>query len=45
VSSPINGNFNYSGGWNGMLLSITGDGFGAPIDHLDVNYVSLSIEP
>ena len=45
VSSPINGNFNYSGGWNGMLLSITGDGFGASIDHLDVNYVSLSIEP
>jgi len=45
VSSPINGNFNYSGGWNGMLLSITGDGFGASIDHLDVNYVYLSIEP
>jgi hypothetical protein len=45
VGSPVNGNFNYSGGWNGMLLSITGDGFGAPIDHLDVNYVYLSIEP
>lgn len=45
VSSPVNLQFNYSGGWNAMMLSITGDGFGHPIDLLDVNYVYLRIEP
>jgi hypothetical protein len=45
VGEPYNPQFNYSGGWNGMLLSITGDGFGGTIDLLDVNYVYLSIEP
>ena len=45
VGAPYNQQFNYSGGWNGMLLSITGDGFGGTIDLLDVNYVYLSIEP
>ena len=45
VSTPYNQQLNYSGGWNGMLLSITGDGFGGTIDLLDVNYVYLTIEP
>lgn len=45
VPSPYNSQLNYSGGLNGMYLSITGDGFGGAIDLLDVNYVYLSIEP
>jgi hypothetical protein len=45
VGTPMNQSFNYAGGWNSMLLSITGDGFGDPIDLMDVNYVWLSVEP
>jgi hypothetical protein len=36
---------NYVGGWNSMLLSITGDGYGGAIDLMDVNYVYLTIAP
>ncbi len=36
---------NYSGGWNSMYLSVTGDGWGDPIDPIDVNYVYLTIQP
>ena len=45
VGTPLNQQLNYAGGWNEILLSITGDGFGGTIDLLDVNYVYLSIEP
>jgi hypothetical protein len=45
VTTPYNQQLNYSGGWNGLLLSITGDGFGGAIDLLDVNYLFLTIEP
>jgi hypothetical protein len=43
--APYNAQLDYAGGWNAMLLSITGDGFGGTIDLLDVNYLKLSIEP
>jgi len=45
VPSPLNQSFNYTGGFNSMLLSITGDGLGGAIDVMDVNWVYLSIEP
>ena len=45
VSPPLNQQLNYTGGWNGMLTSIIGDGFGRTTDLLDVNYVILSNEP
>lgn len=43
-SGIIGQNFDYSGYWNSMLFSITGDGFGGLIDLLDVNYVFLRVQ-
>jgi len=44
VGAPQNANFNYSGGWNGMMMSITGDGFGGAIDLLEVNWIKLTVQ-
>jgi hypothetical protein len=35
--------FNYGGGWNSVLFSITGDGFGGPIDLMDVSWIRLEV--
>ncbi|MEO7730094.1 MAG: fibronectin type III domain-containing protein [Kofleriaceae bacterium] len=42
---PFGSQLSYNGTFNSMLLGITGDGFGGPIDILDVNWIALSIEP
>jgi hypothetical protein len=44
VTSPLNAQLNYSGGTNEIAISITGDGFGDPIDLMDVNWVMLQIQ-
>jgi hypothetical protein len=43
--APYDAELDYSGGWNSMDLSVTGDGFGDPSDLLDVNYAMLTIAP
>jgi hypothetical protein len=45
VGFPYNQQLNYSGGWNTLGLSITGNGWGNGIDLLDVDYVYITIEP
>ena len=35
--------FNYSGGWNQVLLSITGDGYGGLPDLMDLNWMLLEV--
>jgi hypothetical protein len=45
ISSTVSPLLNYGGGWNGMWMSVVGDGFGHSPDLLDVNYISLTIDP
>jgi len=42
TSSNLTG-YNYSGGWNSVFLSITGDGMGHPADLMDVNWIWLEV--